>query len=325
MRERQYWLSRPERGIVPLVVPTYGGALDEPNLLPLLGLLLQRLGVPVLFHGTLDGGGRVASVYILRELGILPSATLTQAQAALDEQLIAFVPTAALCPGLAALLALRSRLGVRNSAHTLAKLIDPFAGEGVLLAGASTPMQLEKLGAFVAASGGRALLLASTQGEPFANPRRRPRIDYYCEGERTVLFEEEAGPVKPVPGLPAAIDVHSTAAWVRQALAGETPIPHPLVNQIACCLYACGYTEDMNQAKAIAAVEAGSLAPAGRRRGAATRQSRVAPLTDCAQAANVCAIVRSHADLPLVIDGAGVHGPSGVSRLERGGGGRGAG
>jgi anthranilate phosphoribosyltransferase len=277
MSERQYQLSRPERAILPLVVPTYGGALDEANLLPLLGLLLRRLGVPVLFHGTLDGGARVASAYILRELGILPSATLAQAQAALDEELIAFVPAAALCPGLAALLALRSRLGVRNSAHTLAKLIDPFGGESVVMVGSSQPAQLDKLGAFFAGSGGRALLLASTQGEPFANPRRRPRIEYYCEGERTVLFEEEAGPVKPVPGLPATVDAHSTAAWIRQALTGETPIPHPLVNQIACCLYACGYTEDMNQAKAIAAVEAGSLAPAGRRRAGAARPAGFMP------------------------------------------------
>jgi len=275
--ERQYRLSRPERAIVPLVVPAYGGALDEPNLLPLLGMLLRRLGVPVVFHGTLDGGGRVASVYILRELGVLPCATLAQAQAVLDEELVAFVPAAALCPGLAALLALRSRLGVRNSAHTLAKLIDPFAGPGVLMAGSSQPAQLDRLGGFLLACGGRALLLASTQGEPFANPRRRPRIDYYCEGERMVLFEEEAGPVKPVPGLPAAIDAHATAAWIRQALAGETPIPHPLVNQIACCLYACGYTEDMNQAKAIAAVEAGSLGPAGRRRAGAARSVGVVP------------------------------------------------
>jgi hypothetical protein len=37
------------------------------------------------------------------------------------------------------------------------------------------------------------------------------------------------------------------------------PLPLPLVNQIACCLYGAGYTQDLNQAKAIAAVETGSL------------------------------------------------------------------
>jgi hypothetical protein len=33
-----------------------------------------------------------------------------------------------------------------------------------------------------------------------------------------------------------------------------------VVNQLACCLYGAGYAEDFNQAKAMAAVETGSLA-----------------------------------------------------------------
>jgi hypothetical protein len=65
--------------------------------------------------------------------------------------------------------------------------------------------------------------------------------------------------------------------WIKRALAGEAPIPHPLVNQLACCLYVCKYTEDMNQAKAIAAVETGSLGPVGRRRPHQPRTNRAAP------------------------------------------------
>ena len=140
------------------------------------------------------------------------------------------------------------------------------AETGVVVAGASSSADVAKLAGFLAGLGSTALLLAGTEGEPFANPRRRPRIDHFGEGVRQVLFEEEAGPVKPVAGLPASIDAHATAEWMRQALSGRAPIPHPLVNQLACCLYACGYTDDMNQAKAIAAVEAGSLGPVGRRR-----------------------------------------------------------
>jgi anthranilate phosphoribosyltransferase len=275
--ERLYALHAPAGRLHPVVVPAYGGARGEHNLLPLLGLLLRRLGVPVLFHGTLDGSGRVACVYILRELGIMPSATLAQAQKSLDEDLLAFVPVAALCPGLASLLALRNRLGLRNAAHTVVKLIEPFGGEGVRLAGAGTAEQIDRLTAFFSMTGLPALLLRSTEGEPFADPRRRPKIEWFDHGERSVLFEEEAGPVKPVAGLPASVDAHATAVWIKQALAGETPIPHPLVNQLACCLYACGYTDDMNQAKAIAAVETGSLAPVGRRRGQASRTARATP------------------------------------------------
>jgi anthranilate phosphoribosyltransferase len=263
--ERLYSLRAPAGRLRPLAIPAYGGARTEHNLLPLLGLLLRRLGVPVLFHGTLEGSGRVACVYILREFGILPSATLAQAQRALDEELLTYVPIAALCPGLASVLALRHRLGVRNTAHTVVKLIEPFEGRGVRVSSASANQQLGRLAAFFAATGLPGLLLRSTEGEPFADPRRRPRIEWFDQGERRVLFEEEAGPVKPVAGLPASVDAHATAAWTRQALEGVAPIPHPLVNQLACCLYVCGYTEDMNQAKAIAAVETGSLGPAARR------------------------------------------------------------
>ena len=275
--ERLYPLQAPAGRLRPLVIPAYGGARGEHNLLPLLGLLLRRLEVPVLFHGTLEGSGRVACVYILREFGIMPSGTLAQAQKGLDEELLAYVPVAALCPGLASLLALRNRLGVRNSAHAVVKLIDPFEGQGVRMCSASTPEALDRLAAFLTATGLPALLLRSTEGEPFADPRRRPRIEWFDQGEQTVLFEAEAGPVKPVAGLPASIDAHATAAWIRHALAGEAPIPHPLVNQLACCLYVCGYTDDMNQAKAIAAVETGSLGPVGRRSAQHQPASRVVP------------------------------------------------
>lgn len=257
--ERLIRLQLPSTDARPVVIPTYNGARHQANLLPLLVLLLKRLSVPVLMHGCLDGNGRVASAYILRELGMLPCATLGQAQKALDADGLAFVPTAVLSPGLAALLSLRGRLGVRNSAHTMVKLLDPFAGEGLRLCAVSHPAYLEKLAAFLQQSGARALLMRGTEGEPFANPKRRPQIMHYEHGHAQVLFEAELGPIRSLPGLPESIEAAPTAAWIRRVMAGELPLPHPLANQLACCLYASGYTQDMNQAKAIAAVEAGSL------------------------------------------------------------------
>jgi anthranilate phosphoribosyltransferase len=274
--QRLYPVQPPATRLRPLAIPAYGGARSEHNMLPLLGLLLRRLEVPVLFHGTLEGSGRVACAYILRELGIMPSATPAQAQKALEEEFLTYIPIAAFCPGLASVLALRHRLGVRNTGHTVVKLIEPFEGQGVRMTGASANEQLERLAAFLVVTGLPGLLLRSTDGEPFADPRRRPKIEWFNQGERSILFEEEAGPVKPVAGLPAGIDAHSTAIWTRQVLDGRAPIPHPLVNQLAACLYVCGYTEDMNQAKAIAAVETGSLRP-GRRRPQHSRSARAAP------------------------------------------------
>lgn len=258
--ERVHALKAPPSAPTPLVFAAYGGGRDEPNLLPLLPLMLQRLGVPVLLHGTMEGGGRVAAIYILRELGIMPCGTLAQAQKALDEEGLAFVPTAVLCPGLATLLALRSRLGFRNTAHTLAKLLNPFADRCVRVASATRPEQLRALEALLSATGIEALLLKSAEGEPFANPRQRPRMLHFRDGTAQTLFDEEPASSRPALSLPAAVDAAATAHWIRLALNGRVPVPHPLVNQFACCLFASGYTEDMNQAKAIAAMESGGLA-----------------------------------------------------------------
>jgi len=81
-------------------------------------------------------------------------------------------------------------------------------------------------------------------------------------GACRVLFDAENAALRHVAALPQSIDAHGTAAWIRRAMAGEVPLPLPLLNQIACCLYGAGYTDDMIQAKAIVAVETGGLAAA---------------------------------------------------------------
>lgn len=259
---RVYHLTAPSGGPRPVLIPTYNGARRQPNLTPLIALWLKQFGVPVLLHGEMEGHGRVASVQVLRELDILPCTTLAQAQARLNNDRIAFVPTSIFSPGLAALLSVRNRLGVRNSAHTLVKLIDPFDGEGLRLVSVSHPDYHKLLSAFLAATGFDALLMRGTEGEPYANPKRRPELLFYQGGEARVLFEAESGPIKTVPALPDSCDAATTARWIKRVLAREKSAPSPLVNQLACCLYAAGYSQDFNQAKAIAAVETGSLAAA---------------------------------------------------------------
>jgi hypothetical protein len=172
-------------------LPTYNGARKEANLTPLLALLLQRFGVPVLVHGLLEGFGRVTSGLIFRELGIMPMASSLQAEAMLTEQGLAFLPLTALCPGIHNLLTLRSRMGVRNSAHSLVKLLNPFHGEAVLVAPATHPDFIELMRGILVDRGERGLVLRGTEGEPFANPKRRPRLEYVHDGRVDVLFEAE--------------------------------------------------------------------------------------------------------------------------------------
>jgi anthranilate phosphoribosyltransferase len=96
----------------------------------------------------------------------------------------------------------------------------------------------------------------------------------FRQGVETVLFEEEAAPARVVVGHSPAVGASATASWIREALEGRIPLPHPLVNQLACCLFASGYTDDMNQAKAIAAVEARGLTSPERSGAGEGRRSR---------------------------------------------------
>ena len=252
-------IKTPDTTLKPIVIPSYNGARRQANLMPLLALLLKRLGVPVLVHGTLESEGRVATAYVLRELGILPQANSRLAQEALQRDGIAFVPIGALSPGLSNLLALRSRLGLRSSAHTLAKLLDPFSaqGGGVRMVSVTHPAYAGKMKEFFAGQGqGSALLMRGTEGEAFANPKRRPQIDCFIDGRGTVLFEAEQGSLKTLPSLPDECDARTTAQWIRDTLAGTHPVPAPILNQLACCLYASGYCSDFAEAKAVAAVKA---------------------------------------------------------------------
>jgi anthranilate phosphoribosyltransferase len=101
----------------------------------------------------------------------------------------------------------------------------------------SHPEYLARMRDFLAASRADALLLRGTEGEPFANPRRQPQLEWFEAGVSSVLFEPEIGTPATLSALPATIDAVSTAKWITAALAGEVPIPLPIVNQLACCLY----------------------------------------------------------------------------------------
>lgn len=256
VNERLYALDCPRDRIRPVVIPSYNGARKGANLTPLMAMLLQRFGIPVLVHGPIEGYGRVTSAQILREFGILPVTSRVQANQQLKDGQLTFVPSSVISPGLAQLLSLRGRLGLRNSAHSLVKMIDPFAGRGLVLAAATHPEYLEMMRELLAKLGVSALLLRATEGEPVANPKRRPRIEYLHDGAVDLLFEAEHDSLKSLPHLPEDCDVRSTVDWMRAILSGFHAIPAPLANQLACCLYATGYAEDFNQAKAIVAVDA---------------------------------------------------------------------
>ncbi|MHC5175051.1 DNA-binding protein YbiB [Serratia rhizosphaerae] len=242
----QLQLQPPAGRPMPVVLPSYNGARKQANLTPLLALLLARVGLPVVVHGVVDDATRVTSGEIFQALGIKAAADAATAQQQLDGSEAVFMPVTALSPALERQLGLRWRMGVRNSAHTLAKLATPFGEHDVLrLASVSHPEYVDRVGSFFRQIGARGLLMHGTEGEAYANPQRCPQIHFIADGEQRVLLERPA--LNETPALPAAKDAETTARWIERCLAGEVAIPQALALQVACCLVATGQATTMEQ------------------------------------------------------------------------------
>ncbi|KAB8313364.1 DNA-binding protein YbiB [Erwinia endophytica] len=246
MQQRVFKLVPPVSRPMPVVIPSYNGARKQSNLTPLLALLLSALGFPVVVHGVSDDPGRVTSKEIFTALGIPAVTTAEDAQNRLAQGQLVFISVASLCPPLDRQLALRWRMGVRNSAHTLAKLLTPFAEhEALRVSSVSHPEYIPRVGKFFQAVGGRALLLNGSEGEVYANPLRCPTISLIAGAEPAVLLprQEESG-IAP-EALPQGKDAQTTAAWITRCLNREVAVPQSLRQQIACCYVATGRATDV--------------------------------------------------------------------------------
>ncbi len=235
-------LQAPVGQYAPLVIPSYNGARNMPNLTPLLALLLAREGVPVLVHGVQHDPNRVTTAEIFTELGIAASPDVAHAEAQFAQHHPAFMAIESLAPRMARLLALRAVLGVRSSTHTLVKIMQPFAGPALRLSSYTHPEYLEMLGEYFTTEApverGDAFLMRGTEGETVANAKRAQQIDWFRDGQRSTLVQKQA-PVDELPPLPSQRDAVTTAHWIRAALAGEQPVPVPILDQVEQCLIVC--------------------------------------------------------------------------------------
>lgn len=232
-------LHAPGGEFAPVVIPSYNGSRQIANLTPLLALLLARRGVPVLIHGVITDPGRVTTAEILQELAMPLARTMEEAQQGFARREPVFMPIDALAPRMARLLAMRRILGVRNSTHTLVKIIQPFIGPALRLTSYTHPEYLEMLTAYFTTAApperGDAFLMRGTEGEAVANAKRAQQIEWFHDRQRTILIHKQE-PVDELPPLPQQSDAATTAAWIEAALCGEQPVPAPIAEQVEHCL-----------------------------------------------------------------------------------------
>ena len=241
MQQQTIRLTPPVGKPMPIVIPSYNGARKQANLTPLLAMLLHKLRFPVVVHGVSEDPTRVLTQTIFALMGIEPTLHAGQAQAKLDGHQPVYIPVGAICPPIEKQLAMRWQLGVRNSAHSLAKLITPFAEDVALrLSSVSHPEYVTKVAKFFSDIGGRSLLMHGTEGEVYANPQRCPQITLIDSQSSRVVNERQSEQPEDAVVLPSAKDAETTARWIERCVAGVEPVPHSLKIQLACCLLAAG-------------------------------------------------------------------------------------
>jgi anthranilate phosphoribosyltransferase len=216
-----------------VVLPSYNGARRLPVLTPLLAGLVARRGLPVLIHGTATESSRVFVRDVLHAIEVQEAAAVP----VLRDGQVAFVPTEVLNPGLKRLLDARRAIGLRNSAHSLVKLMNPCTGPAVIVSSYTHPEYAVSMGEVFQRMRATALLLRGTEGEVVADARRLPQMDGFVRGERVTLQEGRRGTLTDLPDLPKEVDPDSTAAYIRAVLAGDKPIPESMALQVEHILH----------------------------------------------------------------------------------------
>jgi anthranilate phosphoribosyltransferase len=221
------------------ILPTYNGARKLPNLVPLVALLLAREGVPVLLHGAAQEASRVGTFEILTHLGHPTAASIDEAEESLEKKCLAAVPVGVLAPDLARLVDVRLAIGVRNSGHTIAKLILPQgvdAASACRLVAVTHPDFMTLMREHFASFPANVFLMRGLEGEPVVRltaPQPIEQVD--AEGRLTTHL---LGEVEETPRLPQR-DAASTARWTRAVIDGEVPVPTAIAKQVALITAHC--------------------------------------------------------------------------------------
>jgi anthranilate phosphoribosyltransferase len=223
----------------PLVVlPSYNGARRLPVLTPLLALLLARKGLPVLIHGTATESSRIFVPEVLAALGI--GAQQTLAKVAPGQ--VVLVATELLSPALKRLLDVRQVVGLRNSAHSMVKLMNPSEGPAVIVSSYTHAEYAQSMGAVFEMMGATALLLRGTEGEVVADARRLPAMEGFVAGRRLLLEEGQKTGLAIPAGFPGEVDAPATATYIRAVLLGDAPLPPSIEQQVRHVVQLAGMT-----------------------------------------------------------------------------------
>jgi anthranilate phosphoribosyltransferase len=215
-----------------VVIPCYNGARKLPALAPLLALLLSQQGVRVCLHGTPTESRRTTSFEVLEVLGYKRLSHVEQANSGLN-----LVPTEILCPALKKLLDVRRVVNLRNPAHSLVKLMNPCRGPALIVSSYTHPEYAVSMAQTFKLTQASAFLLRGTEGEPVADARRTPQMDFFQNGAMHTVQLAQPGALASIPDLPEP-NAADTAAFIEDVLNQKRAVPEPIALQVQHILQA---------------------------------------------------------------------------------------
>jgi anthranilate phosphoribosyltransferase len=211
-----------------IVLPSYNGARKQANLTPLLAGMLSTYGFTVLVQGVEKDQIRVTSHEIFKSLGWPTLNTKEEFGPLLGSNLPIFCPLTVISPALQRLLDVRERIGLRNTGHVLAKLINPTLQNPWQVSNYTHPEYPEKLREFFQLRSANAILMRGSEGEPTASLQRLPEMHFLPSNSNEVTSLEERFE-DPTPFT--EIDAISTASITQKILSGQVGCPNSILRQ----------------------------------------------------------------------------------------------
>jgi len=211
-----------------IILPSYNGARKQANLTPLLAGMLSSYGFTVLVQGVEKDQVRVTSYEIFKSLGWPILNTKNQFGELLTSNQPIFCPLNVISPALQKLLDIREQIGLRNTGHVLAKLINPTLQNPWQVSNYTHPEYPEKLREFFQLRAANAILMRGSEGEPTASLQRLPEMHFlFSSNQESSSPEERFEESNPF----FEIDARSTASVTQQILFGQVKCPGSILRQ----------------------------------------------------------------------------------------------
>jgi anthranilate phosphoribosyltransferase len=215
-----------------VVIPCYNGARKLPALAPLLALLLVQQGVRVCVHGTPTENSRTTSFEVFEAMGHKPMTHFAEANDGLN-----LIATEVFSLALKNLLDVRRVVNLRNPAHSLVKLMNPCQGSALIVSSYTHPEYALSMAQTFQLTQANAFLLRGTEGEPVADARRAPHMDFFHDGKTQTVQAAQTGALQSIPEMPAA-NAESTAQYIQEILNQQRAVPVPIALQVQHILQA---------------------------------------------------------------------------------------